>query len=135
MARRTILIADSSPTTVLWARIVLEAHEYDVISALDGYEALQRVRDDHPDLAILDVALPLLSGFAACREIRALEDGRTLPIIMLSTSSDSALVLEAFQSGCNEYLLKPASVSELSARVRSLLPPPPPPSTSASRLP
>jgi DNA-binding response OmpR family regulator len=122
MTQRTILVADSSPTTILWAHMVLATQSCDVISALDGYEAVQRVRDDDPDLVILDVELPLLSGFAVCRAIRAQKPRRVLPIIMLSASSSSALVLEAFQSGCNEYLLKPASVAELSERVRSLLP-------------
>ena len=135
MARRTILVADGSPMAILWARMVLEAQGYDVISALDGYEAVQRVRDDRPDLVILDVQLPLLSGLAACREIRAMPNARTLPIIILSTSSDSAIVLETFQSGCSEFLLKPASVAELGSRVQSHLPPPLPPSPPSWRRP
>ena len=121
MNRKKILLVDDSPTALMWQRLILEQERYAIVTAADGAAGVQAARDERPDLVLLDVVMPGMDGFAACRAIREAPDTRDVPIIMVSTRSEMANVLAGYQSGCNEYVTKPIDRLELLAKVRSYL--------------
>ena len=92
---------------------------YDVITARDGSEALQRVLNDRPDLLVLDVMMPILDGLETCRRLRA--SGERLPVLMLTARTEVADRVEGLDAGADDYLPKPFAIEELFARIRALL--------------
>ena len=121
MPRPKILIVDDSPTAIMWQRLILQGEPYDIITACDGVEALRVARDEQPVLILLDVVMPRMDGFAACRALRREPATRDVPILMVTTRSEMDKVLAGFESGCNEYLTKPVDATELLTKVRSYL--------------
>jgi two-component system alkaline phosphatase synthesis response regulator PhoP len=119
--KKKILLVDDSPTAILWQRLILEADQYEVVVATDGEEGVRLAKTEHPDLVLLDVMMPRMDGFAALREIRADEALRATPILMVTTRSEMAHVMQGYESGCNEYITKPVDRSELLMKVRSYL--------------
>jgi DNA-binding response OmpR family regulator len=116
-----ILIADDSPTVRQLVAARLRADGYDVVEAEDGVEALDLARREHPDLYVLDKVMPKLDGFEVVRALR--EDPRTrpAPIVMLTERGSEEDVLGGLELGVEEYMPKPFSPHELSARVRRAL--------------
>ncbi len=113
-----ILVVDDERPIAEILKYNLEKEGHQVILAFDGEEALQRVQSDEPDLIILDIMLPKKDGFTVCREIRS---QREVPIIMLTareTELDKVLGLEL---GADDYVTKPFSAREVSARVKAIL--------------
>jgi DNA-binding response OmpR family regulator len=116
-APRILLVDDELSVQKLLA-YPLRKEGYDVIPALDGREALERLRDNNFDLVVLDVMLPRMDGFDVCRAIRSRS---TVPIIMLTAKTeetDKVLVLEL---GADDYITKPFSVREFRSRVKAVL--------------
>src|ERR687893_812366 len=114
---RTILVVDDEPTLRETLVDALEGEGFRVVAAADGREALTAFRAERPDLVLLDLMLPELSGIEVTRIIRA-ESG--VPIVML-TAKDSELVkVVGLELGADDYVTKPFSLRELSARVRAL---------------
>jgi two-component system response regulator MtrA len=114
---RTILVVDDEPTLRETLVDALEADGFRVVSAADGREALTRFRTERPDLVLLDLMLPELSGIEVCRIIRA-ESG--VPIVMLTAKTDTVDVVVGLESGADDYVTKPFSLRELTARIRAL---------------
>lgn len=121
MTRPTILLADDSQTALMVERLLLTGGGYDVVVARDGREAVERAAAASPSLIILDVVMPRLGGIDACRQIRASDSGRDVPIIMVTTRAEGSHVEDAFEAGCSDYVVKPVKGPELLAKVRSLL--------------
>ena len=119
--KKKILLVDDSPTAILWQRLILEADQYEIVVATDGEEGVRLAKTEHPDLVLLDVMMPRMDGFEALREIRADDALRTTPILMVTTRSEMANVMQGYESGCNEYITKPVDRSELLMKVRSYL--------------
>ena len=99
-------------------RFNLQNEGYEVISGSDGLEAIQAVREQHPDLVVLDVMMPNMDGLTACAKIREFSD---VPIIMLTAKVEDMDKLMGFEHGADDYLTKPFNVLELKARIRALL--------------
>ena len=114
---RTILVVDDEPTLRETVVDALEAEGFTVIAAADGREALTRFRADRPDLVLLDLMLPELSGIEVCRIIRA-ESG--VPIVMLTAKDSELDKVVCLELGADDYVTKPFSLRELSARIRAL---------------
>lgn len=121
MERYRILIADDDPDI----RRVLEASledlagaSYEVTFARDGLEAVRRFREERFDLVILDVIMPYIDGFTACRTIRQESD---VPIIILTCRDGPDDVVQGFQLGADDYVCKPFRIGELTARVEAVL--------------
>jgi two-component system phosphate regulon response regulator PhoB len=106
---------------LLLLRYNLEAGGYEVESATRGDEADLRLREQVPDLVLLDWILPGLSGIELCRRIRLREETKSLPIIMLTARSEESDRVRGLTTGADDYLTKPFSVPELLARVRAVL--------------
>ena len=114
---RTILVVDDEPTLRETLVEALESEGYRAIPAADGREALARFRADRPDLILLDLMLPELSGVEVTRIIRA-ESG--VPIVMLTAKDSEVDKVVGLELGADDYVTKPFSLRELSARVRAI---------------
>lgn len=115
---KVMLIDDEESMQTLVGHIIA-AEGYDFCSARDGEEGLAVLERENPDLIILDVMMPKMNGFQACRKIR--ERGVISPIIFLSAKSDIVDKGEGFEAGGNDYIVKPFDPQELSLRVRAHL--------------
>jgi DNA-binding response OmpR family regulator len=115
---RTILVVDDETTLRETLVEVLEMEGYRAIPAADGREALARFREDRPDLVLLDVMLPELSGVEVCRILRA---ESAVPIIMLTAKDGEVDKVVGLELGADDYVTKPFSLRELTARIRAIL--------------
>lgn len=116
-----ILIADDNPDNLEIFRTRLAVHGYDIITAVDGEEALAAAREQLPDLILLDVMMPKLDGVDVCREIKSDASLPFIPIVMLTAKASTQDVVTALEAGADEYLTKPVEHSALVARVKSML--------------
>jgi DNA-binding response OmpR family regulator len=114
----TILVVDDEPKIVELARDYLEHAGFAVVTANDGQAALDAVRNQRPDLLVLDLGLPGLDGLEVTRRLRQAGD---LPIVMLTARDDELDKLLGLELGADDYLTKPFSPRELVARVRAVL--------------
>ena len=115
---RTILVVDDEPTVRETLAESLEGEGFRVVTADDGREALELFRDERPDLILLDLMLPELSGIEVCRIVRR-ESG--VPILMLTAKDSELDKVVGLELGADDYVTKPFSLRELGARVRALL--------------
>ena len=120
MTARILIIEDEEPLTLL-LRYNLEAEGYDVDTASRGDEAEVRLKENAPDLVVLDWMLPGLSGIELCRRLRARPQTQGLPIIMLTARGEESERVRGLATGADDYIVKPFSVPELLARIRALL--------------
>jgi two-component system phosphate regulon response regulator PhoB len=120
MATRVLIVEDEEPLTLL-LRYNLEAEGYEVDTVARGDEADLRLREQLPDLVVLDWMLPGLSGIELCRRIRARRETERLPVIMLTARGEEGDRVRGLATGADDYIVKPFSVPELLARVRALL--------------
>lgn len=116
-----ILVVDDIPANVDILRARLEAHGYDIVTAGGGEEALAAVRDQLPDLIVLDVMMPKIDGIEVCRRLRADPSCPFIPIVLLTAKADPKDVVTALEAGGDEYLIKPVDQAALIARVKSML--------------
>jgi len=114
---KKILVVDDEPNIVDILRFNLQREGYEVISAYDGLEGLEKARTEAPDLILLDVMLPSLDGFQVCGELRKTD--RLTPIIMLTAREEERDRVMGLELGADDYVVKPFSVRELLARVRT----------------
>ena len=117
---RILIVEDEEPLSLL-LRYNLEAAGYEVETIARGDEADTRLKESLPDLVVLDWMLPGLSGIELCRRLRARPDTRALPIIMLTARGEESERIRGLATGADDYIVKPFSVPELVARLRSLL--------------
>ncbi len=116
-----ILVVDDNATNVEILRMRLQAHGYEIKTAADGEEGLTAVRDQLPDLILLDVMMPKLDGIEVCRRLRADPALPFVPIILVTAKADSKDVVAGLEAGGDEYLTKPVDQAALVARVKSML--------------
>jgi DNA-binding response OmpR family regulator len=114
----TVLVVDDEPRLVDVVRMNLEVEGYRVIEASTGYEALDRLKQDLPDLVILDVMMPEMDGFETLRRIREVSN---VPVIMLTVRQEESDRIRGLEIGADDYLTKPFSPRELQSRIRALL--------------
>jgi DNA-binding response OmpR family regulator len=114
-----ILIVEDEPAMVAGLRDNFEYEGYDVISAQDGVEGLERALVEHPDLVVLDVMMPRMSGLDVCKHLKSKLP--TLPIIMLTARGQEIDKVVGLELGADDYVTKPFSIRELMARVKAVL--------------
>ena len=121
MTHSRILVVDDNPVNLGVLVDNLEVHGYEVLVALGGNEALDRVRFAKPDLVLLDVMMPDMDGFETCRRLKAQADSRDIPVIFMTALTDVDSKVKAFAAGGVDYVSKPFQIEELMARVRTHL--------------
>ena len=121
MARKKILLVDDSSTILMMEKFILRNDPYTIVTASNGEEAVHKAVSEQPDLILLDVIMPRMSGFEACRLIRDQDASKHIPIIMVTTRGEAANVETGWLVGCTDYVTKPINAVELLAKVRSIL--------------
>jgi DNA-binding response OmpR family regulator len=120
---KKILIADDEPNIVAAIEFLLQQNGYEVHVAHNGEEALSLVESCVPDLVLLDVMMPLRSGYEVCTRIRERAEWRHIKVIMLSAKGREAEVNKGLAMGADLYVTKPFSTRELMAKIKALLAP------------
>jgi DNA-binding response OmpR family regulator len=118
---QSVLVVDDEPMARTLLRLMLVRAGFEVSEAEDGYDALEKIAEELPDLVILDVMMPGMDGFTVCRAVRESDRTARLPVIMLSAKTDLESVNRGLRAGANKYLTKPISPDELTRQVRSVL--------------
>lgn len=121
MFKKKILIIDDTELMVKYITDILTNAEYDVVIASDGVEGLQKVREEKPDLVLLDVVMPGMNGFEVCKALRDDESNNLMPIIMLTAQDNEDDKLTGLELGADDYIIKPFNYRELLSRVRNTL--------------
>jgi two-component system phosphate regulon response regulator PhoB len=121
MTAPTVLIVEDEAAQREVLAYNLEAEGYRVAQADNGEEALLMVAEEAPDLIVLDWMLPSVSGIEVCRRLKSRAETRAVPIIMLSARSEEVDLVRGLETGADDYMVKPYSVMELMARVRTQL--------------
>jgi len=117
----TILVVDDNPQNVELMQAYLETISSTVHVAVDGIDALEKVPKVKPDLILLDIMMPRMSGFEVCRRLKADPKTREIPILMVTALNELGDIERGVESGTDDFLTKPINKLELLTRVKSLL--------------
>jgi two-component system sensor histidine kinase/response regulator len=116
-----VLIVDDIPSNLNFLSEVLHLEGIGVLLATSGIDAIEIARYKHPDLILLDIAMPMMDGYEVCARLKADESTRDIPVIYLTARTEPEDILKGFESGAVDYILKPFNATELIARVRTHL--------------
>lgn len=116
-----ILIADDNQQNCELLEAYLGDGSYDIVFAYDGRQTLDRVAEQTPDLILLDIMMPKLSGYEVCQRLKAEEATKDIPVLMVTALNEAGDIEKAVAAGCDDFLTKPVNSLELETRVRSLL--------------
>lgn len=116
-----ILVVDDSPTQLQGISKILQKHGHEVLTANSGERAVDRAEVDRPDLILMDVVMPGLNGFQATRQISKNTTTQHIPIIMLTSKDQDTDRLWAQRQGAADYIVKPATESDLIGKIKTLL--------------
>ena len=117
----TVLIVDDNPQNVELLQAYLEALPVTTITASDGLDALEKVAQRHPDLILLDIMMPRMSGFEVCRKLKEDPATKDIPVVMVTALNELGDIERGVESGTDDFLSKPINKLELITRVKSLL--------------
>lgn len=121
MTRKTILIVEDEELNREILRDLLGVQGYRTIEAVDGATGLEMARRERPDLILLDVMMPGMSGFEVCRRLKSDYATQLIPVVLVTALTDKASKLEGVEAGADDFINKPVDLTEFQARVRSLL--------------
>ncbi|HEY5984631.1 MAG TPA: response regulator transcription factor [Anaerolineales bacterium] len=116
-----ILIAEDEPDIRELVTFMLRFAGYEVVAASNGEDAVRTASREIPDLVLMDVRMPRMTGYDACRLMKANPELRDVPVVFLSAKGQDAEIQSGLDAGAEEYLLKPFSPAELTSRVRGIL--------------
>ncbi|TET27101.1 response regulator [Candidatus Aerophobetes bacterium] len=125
-AEKKILLVDDDPDFVEGARMVLEKGDFEVVTASSGKECLKRIKEERPDLILLDIMMPQKSGFEVCKELKSNIEYNKIPVVMLTAlksklSRTSYSIAEGLELEAEDYLEKPIDPKVLVSRLREIL--------------
>ncbi|MBL7685712.1 MAG: response regulator [Deltaproteobacteria bacterium] len=119
--RQKILIVDDNPTNVELLFAQLKPYPYELSKAYDGEEALKKIHDNPPDLVLLDLMMPKLSGYEVCQRIKQDKKTQLIPVIVITALKEMNDKIKAIEMGADDFLMKPFNKVELLTRIKSLL--------------
>lgn len=117
----SILIVDDEPLTRVLFRLMLEPAGFQIFEAEDGIDALEKIKQNRPDVLLLDIMMPRMDGYTVCKKLRGNEETADLPIIMCSARSDQTALNKSIDAGANRYLLKPVPRQDLLQNINESL--------------
>ncbi len=117
----SILVVDDEPNIVLSLEFIMQNEGYDVTIAKDGEEALQAIKEKVPDLVLLDIMMPAMSGYEVCQRIRANPEWKNIRIVMLTAKGREVDREKGMAMGADDYITKPFAARDLMARVKKIL--------------
>jgi two-component system alkaline phosphatase synthesis response regulator PhoP len=121
MAKGKILVVDDEIYIVHILDFSLGMEGYQVITALDGEQALEKARAEHPDLIVLDIMMPKLDGYETCKVLKSDEHTKNIPVILLSAKGRNVDQKVGFEVGADDYITKPFSPRKLVERINAIL--------------
>ena len=121
MSKKRILLVDDEKDMVYAVRLHLEANHFEVLTATDGQEALDKSRREKPDLIILDLMLPKIDGYKVCRMLKFDDKYKNIPIIMFTARAQKSDEKLGFEVGADAYLTKPFEPEMLLRKIKELL--------------
>lgn len=121
MAKKRILLVDDEIVLVKMVKMRLEANNYEIITGYDGQEALEKAREEKPDLIILDLMLPKMDGFKVCMMLKRDQRYMKIPIIMFTARAGESDNKLGFECGADAYITKPFEPSILLSKIKELL--------------
>ncbi|MCP4175757.1 MAG: response regulator [Fuerstiella sp.] len=116
-----ILIADDNEQNRELLDAYLADQDYQILMANDGRHTMEQVDAQQPDLILLDIMMPKMSGYEVCEQLKADPEKRSIPVLMVTALNEQGDIEKAVNAGCDDYLTKPVNQLELKTRVRSLL--------------
>jgi DNA-binding response OmpR family regulator len=117
----TILVAEDERDIRELIAFTLKYNGFEVITADNGEQALQLATEAHPDLLLLDVRMPRLTGYEVCERVKHQDSTRSIPVVFLSAKGQEAEIQQGLQAGAADYILKPFSPQELAERLKAVL--------------
>lgn len=117
MARKCVLVVDDSPTELQLLSSLLKRSGYDVVTAVDGEDALAKVAANRPPLVVLDIVLPKKSGFQVCRQLKTTAETRDIKVILVSSKNQESDKFWGLKQGADDYIAKPYQDKDLLAAV------------------
>ncbi len=120
MAKK-ILIVDDEPDVLKVAMFRLKKAGYEILTALDGQTALSSIRNEKPDLILLDLRLPVLDGPEVCKQVKNNEELKQIPIILFTATTDTTAAVEAEGLEADDYIIKPFEPEELFEKVKNII--------------
>jgi CheY-like chemotaxis protein len=121
MATSTILIADDNPTNVELLEAYLSGMNCRIVIAVDGRDTMEKILECHPDLVLLDIMMPKLSGFEVCERVKRDPATQDIMILMVTALNELGDIERAVAAGCDDFLSKPVNKLELLKRVENML--------------
>src|SRR3954453_1794248 len=121
LPQSTVMIVDDNPQNVELLQAFLESLPVRIITAADGVEALEKIEEQNPDLILLDIMMPRMSGFQVCRKIKADNKTRDIQVLMVTALNELGDIEQATECGTDDFVSKPVNKFELLTRVKSLL--------------
>lgn len=118
---KSVLLVDDSATVLMFEQMMLRGTGLHLRVARNGQQALSEIRKDPPDLILLDIIMPDVTGIEICKRLKEDPNTRKIPILMVTTKAESETVERAFKAGCNDFVTKPIDKAELIAKVMSFL--------------
>jgi len=119
---KKILVVDDEPDVASLLTLMLKSQGYDVITARDGQEALEKARNQNPDLILLDVMLPKMDGYKVARMLKFDENFSHIPIILLTAKIQEKDRQTGLEMGANDYVTKPFDTGSLLSKIKEMLP-------------
>lgn len=119
--KATVLIVDDEPFNVDVLQQELEDLDYNIITASNGKEALEKIKGQQPDLVLLDLMMPVVDGFAVLSEIKMDNELRNIPVIIVSAANDSKSVVKGIKQGADDYITKPIDADHLKSKLKEYL--------------
>lgn len=116
-----ILIADDNEQNCELLEAYLAEGDYEIAMAFDGQETLDRVAEFKPDIVLLDIMMPRMSGYEVCKKLKDGEATANIPVLMVTALNEMGDIEKAVNAGCDDFLTKPVNRLELTTRVKSLL--------------
>ena len=116
-----VLIADDNEQNRELLDAYLADEDYEILMANDGQQTMDAVEASHPDLILLDIMMPRMSGYEVCEQLKADPEKQNIPVLMVTALNEMGDIEKAVKAGCDDFLTKPVNQLELKTRVRSLL--------------